>query len=696
MLNKTEVVATIQGDKQIRFETGRMAKQAHGAAVVQMGDAVVICTMCYGAESSQGFFPLTVEFREKAYAAGKIPGGYIKREARPSDEEILNARIIDRPIRPMFPEGFMREVQVILNVISADPKFPADVLGVSAASLAVGLSEVPFEEQLAAVRVVKVDGEFIVNPTYLQIEACDLEMILAGSEHSVAMVEGGAWEVPEADIVAAIAVGHEEVKKLCRAQKELVAQCGKAKKAFPQAPKDEALFAQVEGLVVAKLRETFHKDMVKTQHYPAMDAIKQEMLATFDAETLAASGAKIKEYFGEIERREMRAMILSEKRRIDGRNPEQIRPIWIETSVLPSTHGSSLFQRGETQALATVTLGSRNDEQRVDSLRGETFKNYMLHYNFPPFSVGECKRVGSVSRREIGHGHLAERSLAPVLPHPEDFPYTIRVVSEVLESNGSSSMATVCGGALALMDAGIPIKDPVAGIAMGLISEGDQVEILSDITGTEDHLGDMDFKITGTKDGITGFQMDIKIKGITPELMGRALDQARKGREHILGEMAKALAAPRPQLSPKAPSIDSLKINPARIKDIIGPGGSIIRGMQSTTGTVINVADDGTVTIAAPNRKAGVMARAMIDEILAEAEVGKIYKGKVKGIQTFGAFVEILPGREGLVHISELADKRVERVEDVVNIGDEVTVKCIGIDPKGKIKLSIKALNEAE
>ncbi len=692
MLNKKEIKASLSDGREIRFETGRLAKQAAGAAVVQMGDALLLCTMCYGGEAEQSFFPLSVEYREKAFAAGKIPGGYFKREAKPTDEEVLTSRLIDRPIRPMFPEGFMREVQVLATALSADPENPVDVLGVSAASLAVGLSELPFEEQVAAVRVIKSGDQYIVNPSYKQIEESELEMVLAGTETSVTMVEGGAWEVPESAVVKAIEIGHEEVKRLCRAQRELVEMAGKQKIVFEAPARDEELYAKVEELIVPKLQETFHIDMVKSQHYPAMDQLKQELLEQFDEETVAAKGNLIKAYFAEIERLEMRKMILDEGRRIDGRNTTQIRPIAIEAGILPSVHGSVVFQRGETQALATVTLGTRADEQRIESIRGESFKNYMLHYNFPPFSVGEVKRVGTISRREVGHGHLAERSLAPVLPHPDDFPYTIRIVSDILESNGSSSMASVCGGSLSLMDAGVPLKAAVAGIAMGLITDGEKMQILSDITGTEDHLGDMDFKITGTSEGITGFQMDIKVKGITQEVMSRALEQARQGRAHILSKMAEVLPASRPQLSPKAPSIDTMHINPAKIKDVIGPGGSVIRGIQTSTGATINVVDDGTVTIAAPNSKVGQIARNMIEELVAEAQVDKVYKGKVKSIVQFGAFVEILPGKDGLLHISEISDQRVEKVEDVLNLGDEVEVKCIGIDPRGKIKLSMKAL----
>ena len=696
MLSKIEEVIEFADGKSIRFETGRVAKQAAGSVVVQMGDAVTLCTMCYGPEKQVDFFPLTVEYREKAYAAGKIPGGYLKREARPSDTEILCARLIDRPIRPMFPENFSREVQVILNVMSSDATFSNDILGVSAASVAVGLSDIPFEEQVAAVRVIKVGDNYIINPTNAEQEEADLEMLLAGTESSVVMVEGGSWEVSEEDIIGAITAGHEAIKKLCIGQIALVAKAGKEKFEVTTPETNQELFAKVESLTVAKLQETFKTPMVKTNHYPAMAKMQEELLAEFSEEELAENAAEIKEYFGEIKKREMREQILRDGIRIDGRKPDEVRGIEIENAVLPSTHGSALFQRGETQALVTCTLGTKSDEQRVDTLHGEIQKNYMLHYNFPPFSVGECKRVGSVSRREIGHGHLAERSLNPVLPHPEDFPYTIRIVSEIMESNGSSSMASVCGGALSLMDAGVPIKAPVAGIAMGLIADGDRTKILSDITGTEDHLGDMDFKITGTEEGITAYQMDIKIKGITPELMAEALNQAKAGRSHILGEMNKVLSEAKAELNERAPAILSMKIDPKKIRDVIGPGGNIIRGIQSNTGTDISITDDGAVTIAAPGSKAGKIALKMVEEIVAEAEVDRIYKGKVKSIVNFGAFVEILPGKEGLVHISEFGDGHVKKVEDHISLGDEISVKCIGVDPRGKIKLSLKALKPEE
>jgi polyribonucleotide nucleotidyltransferase len=697
MLKKEEVVSKLANGQEIRLETGRIAKQAAGSAIVQMGDAVLLATVCYGPEKEdQDFFPLTVEYREKAYAAGRIPGGYIKREARPSEHEILSARVVDRPIRPMFPEGYTREVQIIITVLSADKSFDVSALGVSAASLAIGLSDLPFEKQVAAVQVAVVDGKNIVNPTYAEMEMADLELVVAGTEDSVTMVEGGAWEVAEEVVIGAIMAGHEEIKTMCRSQEELVAKAAKEKLPFAAPEVDGELLEKVSGIVREKLRAAFRTDMVKSELYPFLDKVKDELLEELGEEYEDKFG-KAKAILHDIEREEMRSMILSEGRRLDGRDGTTVRPIEIETKVLPSSHGSSIFQRGETQGLVVCTLGTKTDEQRVESLQGEAFKNYMLHYNFPPFSVGEAKRIGSVSRREIGHGHLAERSLAPVLPHPEDFPYTIRVVSEIMESNGSSSMASVCGGSLSLMDAGVPIKTAVAGIAMGLISEGDDVAILSDITGTEDHLGDMDFKVTGTKDGITAFQMDIKIKGITPELMGKAMEQARAGRLHILEKMnTLGLSESRADISEQAPAVLQMKINSSKIRDVIGPGGANIKHIQSSTATDVNISDDGRVEIYAPSRKAGEVAKKMISEIVAEIEPGKVYNGKVKSIVAFGAFVEVLPGKEGLVHISEIAKERIDKVEDVLSLGDEIKVKCIGVDPRGKVKLSMKALLEDE
>ncbi len=710
MLKTEEELVTLSDGRTVRLETGRLAKQAAGSAVVQMGDAFVHSTVCFGPDKDADFFPLTVEYREKAYAAGRLPGGYNKREGgRPSDEETLSARIIDRPIRPMFPENFSREVQVIVQVLSADRKFAPDILGVSAASLSIGLSELPFEEQVAAVRVAVVDGKPVVFPTYEEIDGSELDMVVAGTAGSVCMVEGGAYEVSEETMIEAILAGHEVIKMLCVAQQKLVDRCAKPKMELAAKEADEKvteLESLIKEVIFEELSAALHTPMVKTEHYPAMAALEKKALAEERVAALIGEDeellAKAKAIFHDLERDTMRTMILEEGVRIDGRNTTEVRPIEIQLGVLPRAPGSAIFQRGETQGLVVCTLGTKADEQRYENLQGEGSKNYMLHYNFPPFSVGEVKRLG-LSRREIGHGHLAERSLCAVLPHPEDFPYTIRIVSEIMESNGSSSMASVCGGALSLMDAGVPIKAPVAGVAMGLISEkgsvneGGKIAILTDITGTEDHLGDMDFKITGTSEGITAFQMDIKIKGITPELMADALAQAKQGRLHILGKMAElGLNAPRPQLSEQAPTMIKMRIPTNKIRDVIGSGGSVIKGMQAQTGCQINIDDNGNIDIAAPNAKMGEVCRRMIEELTAEPEPGRIYKGKVKTIQPFGAFVEILPGRDGLIHISELANHRVEKVEDVVQVGSEVTVLCLGVDPKGKIKLSMKALLEKE
>ncbi len=688
---KETVTIELAPGKTITLESGQIAKQAGGAVIARMGDTMVLCTVCAGEDKDNDFFPLTVDYREKYYAAGKIPGGYFKREAKPTDREVLTARMIDRPLRPMFPEGYRREVQVICSVISADEHYDAETIALAAASAAIGLSTVPFEEQVAAVKVAgSFAGEFIINPTHEELESADIELSVAGSMNSINMVEGSAYEASEELMVNAILAGHEAIKKIIAGQNELISRFPVTKDEFVPKPLDQELFAKVEALAKPLLNQAFHTDMLKKAHYAIMKQIKKDVQAAL-ANEYPERAKEIGACLEEIQWRDMREMVLSEKRRIDGRGPEDIRPIEIMTSYLPRAHGSAVFQRGETQALVVATLGTRSDEQRVESLVGETFKNYMLHYNFPGFSVGEAKRMGAVGRREIGHGMLAEKALAPVLPTSESFPYTIRIVSDILESHGSSSMASVCGGSLCLMDAGVKIKAPVAGIAMGLVSDGTRFETLSDINGTEDHLGDMDFKVCGTAQGITSFQMDIKLRGLTPDIMHRALDQARRGRLHILSKMNEALPEAR-ELSKLAPAIIQRKIPTDKIKDLIGPGGKIIRGIQETTGTKVDVDDTGNVTISAPHRGNALIALRMINEIFAEAKINKIYKGKVKGIATFGCFVEILPGKEGLVHISELANQRVAKVEDVISLGDEVEVKCIGVDPQGKIKLSRKAL----
>ena len=689
-MSKQTVSITLPDGKIITLESGRMAKQAGGAVIARLGDTMVLCTVCGGPEALGDFFPLTVEYREKYYAAGKIPGGYIKREAKPSDKEVLTCRIVDRPLRPMFPEGYKKEVQIVCTVLSQDEKYDADTLAVIGASAAIGLSTLPFEDQVACVRVIGKDGKYTIDPTYEEIESADVELIVAGTATSICMVEGSGWEIGEDVMVNAILAGHEAIKTIVKGQQELISRFQVVKDEFTPKAIDQDLFKKVEAIAKPLLAKAFHTPMLKKAHYAAMSQIKKDVVAALGEEGKEKEAA-VKEYVESVQWSEMREMVLAEKIRIDGRGPADIRQIDIETSVLPRTHGSGLFQRGETQALVVCTLGTKNDEQRVDSLQGETFKNYMLHYNFPGYSVGEAKRMNSVGRREVGHGFLAERALAPVLPTSESFPYTIRLVSDIMESHGSSSMASVCGGTLALMDAGVKIKSPVAGIAMGLVSDGTRFETLSDINGTEDHLGDMDFKVCGTEKGITSFQMDIKLRGLTPEIMQRALSQAKAGRLHILGKMKEALPAAR-ELSKFAPAILPKKIPADKIKDLIGPGGKVIRGIQESAGATLNVDDQGNLTISAAHRGNAIMALKMVNELFAEAEVGKVYKGKVKGIATFGAFVEILPGKEGLVHISELAMQKVERVEDVLSMGDEVEVKCIGVDPQGKIKLSRKQL----
>jgi polyribonucleotide nucleotidyltransferase len=693
---KQTVNITLADGKVISIESGYLAKQAGGSVVVRMGDTMVLCTVCAGPENKvNDFFPLTVEYREKFYAVGKIPGGYFKREAKPSDKEVLTCRIIDRPIRPMFPEGYMREVQIVCTVLSADDKFDADTLAVIGSSAAIGLSHLPFEDQVAAVKVAGTkEGKYIINPTYEELETADIELIVAGTETSINMVEGASFEVSEDIMVGAILAGHEAIKTIVKGQNELISRFEVKKDVFVAPEKDPALMARVEAVAKPLLVQSFHKPYLKKDHYASMAQIKKEVVAQLAPEFPDREG-EIKACIEDIQWREMREMVLSEKLRIDGRGPADIRPIAIETQYLPRAHGSAVFQRGETQALVVCTLGTRNDEQRVESLQGETFKNYMLHYNFPGYSVGEAKRMGSLGRREVGHGYLAERALAPVLPTSESFPYTIRLVSDIMESHGSSSMASVCGGTLALQDAGVKIKAPVAGIAMGLVSDGTRFETLSDINGTEDHLGDMDFKVCGTEEGITSFQMDIKLRGLTPEIMHRALKQAKEGRMHILSKMKEALPGPR-ELSKLAPAILQKKIPSDKIKDLIGPGGKVIRGIQDTSGATLNVDDQGNLTISAAHRANALVALKMVNELFAEAEVGKTYKGKVKGIATFGAFVEILPGKEGLVHISELALSKVDKVEDVLSMGDEVEVKCIGVDPQGKIKLSRKVLLQTQ
>jgi polyribonucleotide nucleotidyltransferase len=679
--------------RQLSLETGRMAKQASGAVLVRYADTMVLAAVTVSPNlSTLPFFPLTVEYREKTYAAGKIPGGFLKREGRPSDKEILASRLIDRSIRPLFPEGFKNEVQVFVTVLSADQENDADILGVTAASAALSVSSVPWSGPLAAVRVGRVDGNWILNPTFQQLEFSTIDLTASGTADSIVMVEGGALEISEAEMLEALKVAQRGIQELVGLEQQLVKKAPPKKLEWTHAPVDEALVGRVRELGEAAVAKAINaKD--KAGRAAAVKLIRQQVMEQLTAE-YADRGKEIGNEFEEIEYRTMRKQVLDKGERVDGRDLDTVRPISIETSVLPRVHGSALFTRGQTQALVSVTLGTADDEQRVDSIdvAGETTKSFMLHYNFPPYSTGEVKMMRGTSRREIGHGALAERALHPLLPHYEEFPYTLRIVSEILESNGSSSMATVCGGSLALMDAGVPIKAPCAGVAMGLIKEGKKVAILTDILGSEDHLGDMDFKVAGTETGITSIQMDIKIEGLDLKIMEQALEKARHGRLHILGEMKKALGEARADLSPYAPRIITMQIAPAKIGDVIGPKGKTIRAIQEATGARINIEDSGLVTISAVGGEAGEKARSMVAAITTEPEVGKTYEGPVKSTTAFGAFVEILPGVEGLLHISELQHGRTEKTEDVVKKGDVVQVKLLEVDERGRMKLSRKAL----
>ena len=676
--------------KTLTIETGKMAKQANGAVVVRYGDTMVLVTAVAAEEANEyrGFFPLSVEYREKTYSAGKIPGGFIKREGRPSDKEILTARLIDRPIRPLFPENFIFETQIIANVLSMDKENDPDVLAGFGASAALVISNIPFEGPIATVRVIKSNGEYIVNPNMEKVADADMELVVAGSDESIMMVEGEAKEVTEAEVLEAIDTAHEAIKKLTALQKELMAEISVEKRSADTIELPEGLQEKVIKLSLDKIKDAI-KIVEKTERRQALRSIKDTVIETLDEE-YPESGMIISTILHDLEKAEVRSMMLKDKIRLDGRSYTDIRPITCEIGLLPRAHGSALFTRGQTQALGVVTLGTKADEQIVDALEGESSKKYTLHYNFPPFCTGEAKPIRGVSRREIGHGNLAERALKPILPINDSFPYTIRIVSEVLESNGSSSMATVCAGSLSLMDAGVPVKNAVAGIAMGLIKEDDKIAILSDILGDEDHLGDMDFKVAGTEKGITAVQMDIKISGISRDIMASALDQAREGRVFILGKMSEAISEPRPEISRWAPRIIEWYIPIDKIGGIIGPGGKTIRSIIEKTGVVIDINDDGKVTVASPEVDAVEEAVAIIKGMIEEPEVGKAYKGTVKRVKDFGCFVEFMPGKEGMVHISELELARTNKVSDVVKEGDtiDVIVKAIGTD--GKIALSRK------
>jgi len=676
--------------RRLTLETGRIAKQADGAIWATYGDTVVLATAVASQNAKPGvdFLPLTVDYQERTYAAGKIPGGYFKREGRPSEREVLTSRLIDRPLRPLFPEGYYFETQVIASVLSADKTGVSDVIGIIAASAALAVSSIPFNGPIAGVKIGRVNGQLVVNPDLETLETSDLHLVVAGTADAVMMVEAGANELPEATMLEAIELAHSEIKKIVAKIEELRKLAGKPKRTVVQEPIDAALTEQVRALVAGPIREAILIPN-KSARQERLDQVLAETVAKLKSDE-PNRDRHVKIIFHGLEYTEVRNMILEKRVRADGRGPADIRPITCEVGVLPRAHGSAVFTRGETQSLAVVTLGTTDDEQRIDALEGEYMRTFMLHYNFPPFSVGEARPLRSPGRREVGHGALAERALKSILPGKDKFPYTVRIVSEILESNGSSSMATVCGGTLALLDAGVPIKEPVAGIAMGLIKEGNQVLVLSDILGLEDHLGDMDFKVTGTKNGVTALQMDIKIGGITSELMREALAQAKAGRLHILGCMAQALTEPRTKLSAFAPRIFPMKIKQDKIRDVIGPGGKMIRSIIAETGVKINVEDTGDVTIASSDEASAQKAIDMIKRLTEEVEVGKIYLGTVRKIMDFGAFVEVLPGTDGLVHISQLAHHRVKAVTDEVSEGDQVMVKVLEIDKQGKIRLSRK------
>ncbi len=680
------------GGKELTISTGKWAKLAGGSAVVQLGGTVVLVASSAAKSAKPGldFVPLTCDYRERTYAAGKIPGGFFKREGRPTEKETLSSRQMDRPIRPLIDKQWFFETQIMATVVSSDQEHDADVLALIGASASLVLSDIPFPEPIAGVRVGRVDGQFVVMPTFAQLDESDLDIVVAGTAKDIIMVEGGSREVPEADMIAALDFAMQHIARIVSAQNELVKLAGKPKRSPVEKVDVSGLESELRGAYTERLKAAI-RIPGKERRQEEIDIITSEAVGAF-AEKYADKSAYIGKILHDIERDLLRAMILDDGVRADGRNPDQIRPISIEVGVLPRTHGSCLFTRGETQALVVTTLGTKADEQRVEELEGQSWKSYMLHYNFPPFSVGETRPIRGPGRREIGHGALAERAVEPVIPADTHFPYTIRIVSDILESNGSSSMASVCGASMSLMDAGVPVKAPVAGVAMGLIKEGDKVAVLTDILGVEDHLGDMDFKVTGTTAGITAFQMDTKIGGISFEIMKNALEKARVGRMFILNKMAECLSAPRAEMSPFAPRITILTINPDKIREVIGPGGKVIKKITEETGCQIDIEDSGEVRIAAVNMEGSKRAEELIRNITEDPEVGRVYQGKVRSVVNFGAFVEIVPGRDGLLHVSEIDWGRTERVEDVLNVGDMVMVKVIGVDKDGKIRLSRRAL----
>ena len=692
-VSQHEISVELQGGKSIHFETGKLAKQAHGSCIVRIGDNVVLATACANPDPREGidFFPLTVDYREYTYAAGRIPGGFIKREGRPSEREILTSRQIDRPIRPLFPEGFRCETQVIAMVLSADTENDPDVAGINGASVALSVSDIPFHGPIGAVRVGQVDGNFVINPTYAERRDGNLNLMVVGTAEGIVMIESGAREVTEETVVQAIEFGHQEIKKICAAISDLARKVGKPKRTVEPVVTDEAYLKEVRSKLGDRLLDAVNTEKhPKNESYSLIKQLKDEFKATIPEED-EEGRKKASKYFDLLREEMFREQVIKQHRRPDGRKFDQIRDIWIEVGVLPRTHGSAIFTRGETQALVTTTLGTGEDMQRLEAFEGEAKKRFMLHYNFPPFSVGEVAFLRGAGRREIGHGALAERAISTVLPAEADWPYAMRIVSDILESNGSSSMATVCGASLSMMDAGVPLKDAVAGVAMGLVKEGDDYAILSDIAGAEDHYGDMDFKVAGTRTGITALQMDIKVMGITSQIMREALEQAHRGRLHILDKMAEVIGEPRTRISEFAPRFYTLQIPTDKIRDLIGPGGKVIRGIVEATGVKIDVEDSGKVNVSSSDQVAAAKALQMIGDITATAEVGKTYLGKVTRLADFGAFVEILPGTDGLLHISEVAEHRINDVRDELKEGDQVLVKVLAVEGN-RIKLSRKAI----
>ena len=685
------------GRHQVTLETGEIARQASGAVIVNMDDTVVLVTVvgAKNAKPGQDFFPLTVDYQERTYAAGKIPGGFFKREGRPSEKEILTSRLIDRPLRPLFPDGFYNEVQIVATVVSSNSEIDSDIPAVIGASAALAVSGIPFNGPIGAARVGYLNGEYVLNPTATELKDSQLDLVVAGTQQAVLMVESEAQELPEDVMLGAVVYGHQQLQAAIDAINELADEAGAEAWDWAPAPKDEALIAKISELAQADVAAAYQIKQ-KQERYNRINAIRDRVIAEVSGEGADADRINfIKNIFFELEAKIVRGQILQGEPRIDGRDTRTVRPITIRTGVLPRTHGSVLFTRGETQALAVATLGTGRDEQMIDALQGSYSDRFMLHYNFPPYATGECGRVGTPKRREIGHGRLAKRALVAALPGADEFGYTMRVVSEITESNGSSSMASVCGGCLALMDAGVPMKSHVAGIAMGLIKDGNRFAVLTDILGDEDHLGDMDFKVAGTEEGVTALQMDIKIQGITKEIMQVALTQAREGRMHILEIMKQAIAGPRQDMSAYAPRIVSMKINPEKIRDVIGKGGAVIRALTEETGTTIDIAEDGTVNIACQGLDACEMAKKRIEEITAEVEVGRVYEGTVLKLLDFGAIVSVLPGKDGLLHISQIAHERVNSVTDHLKEGQTVKVKVLEADEKGRLRLSMKALLEA-